>query len=559
MEYPVRSRKKMKEKAHMVKRSSVGAELHHLNEDKSITTDPGENNKRRTLRLEKKQNSWGFTLQTYGIKHKKTKEIEIMTYVDYVEFGGAAWMAGMRRGDVILSVNGEKVVEVTHQQLVSKIRQAGNILRLVVLFEDCCRKVELHERFLKLKAVLKSKYQELKEIEQQEMQILDNYYQSKGLNRFEQIRNSIMSNVSSNSDSWDAYSMIASPNGMLSTGNFAHGQWSSVTSLKSFSVDDTSSIYEDECSYIDSESDSDGKSMSLDHHGNNVNKHYSESNLTKYSTGEVQRVKDIARIRMSRSSDSKLYRRSLSPLIPGRRLLKENVESVESIADDVFEKDENQRIESDSPFSKSKMFYAGENGNIIVPKICIEGQDMFTTFHEIDTNENENVPHIDPETYRDKIVAIEIAREMAKFEKLGANHQTHMNEKQSKISETDTCPHDKSKELKSNSNKETKDARYSPKLSGKLNSTNTGNENVLESQSGKTNGAMLKYSSSLKNRGAGSPRGGSPKTERSLVPGIGGSMSYDQLKSSVPDIRVSFHTEECEVIYINEKDETTKL
>lgn len=47
----------------MVKRSSVGAELHHLDEDKSITTDPEENNKRRTLKLERKENSWGFTLQ----------------------------------------------------------------------------------------------------------------------------------------------------------------------------------------------------------------------------------------------------------------------------------------------------------------------------------------------------------------------------------------------------------------------------------------------------------------------------------------------------------------
>jgi len=44
--------------------------------------------------------------------------------------------------------------------------------RLVVLFEDCCRKVDKHERFIKLKSVLKSKYQELKEIEQQEMEII---------------------------------------------------------------------------------------------------------------------------------------------------------------------------------------------------------------------------------------------------------------------------------------------------------------------------------------------------------------------------------------------------
>jgi len=33
-------------------------------------------------------------------------------------------------GDVIMSVNGDKVGEITHQQLVDKLRQAGDKLRL---------------------------------------------------------------------------------------------------------------------------------------------------------------------------------------------------------------------------------------------------------------------------------------------------------------------------------------------------------------------------------------------------------------------------------------------
>lgn len=47
----------------MVKRPSVGAELHHLDADKTITTDPGDYNKRRTLKMTRKDKSWGFTLQ----------------------------------------------------------------------------------------------------------------------------------------------------------------------------------------------------------------------------------------------------------------------------------------------------------------------------------------------------------------------------------------------------------------------------------------------------------------------------------------------------------------
>lgn len=47
-------------------------------------------------------------LQTYGIKNKKTGTIDVMTYVDYVEMNGPAWIAGMRKGKlhIALSVQG---------------------------------------------------------------------------------------------------------------------------------------------------------------------------------------------------------------------------------------------------------------------------------------------------------------------------------------------------------------------------------------------------------------------------------------------------------------------
>lgn len=38
-------------------------------------------------------------LQTYGFKNKKTGEIEVYTYVDYVDYNGPAGIAGMRRGN----------------------------------------------------------------------------------------------------------------------------------------------------------------------------------------------------------------------------------------------------------------------------------------------------------------------------------------------------------------------------------------------------------------------------------------------------------------------------
>lgn len=43
--------------------SSIGAELEHLEPERSIKSHPNDNVKRRTLVLKKVNDSWGFTIQ----------------------------------------------------------------------------------------------------------------------------------------------------------------------------------------------------------------------------------------------------------------------------------------------------------------------------------------------------------------------------------------------------------------------------------------------------------------------------------------------------------------
>lgn len=100
------------------------------------------------------------------------QEIEVITYVDHVEADGSAAAAGMREGDVILSVNGVDVERADHTAIVNAINSCDSRMRMVVIFEDCVRKVELHLKFINIQRTLQSKVRELRQLTIRERQIL---------------------------------------------------------------------------------------------------------------------------------------------------------------------------------------------------------------------------------------------------------------------------------------------------------------------------------------------------------------------------------------------------
>ncbi|VDM95327.1 unnamed protein product [Thelazia callipaeda] len=144
--------------------------------DQKVITNPNANKRRRTVMVTRTDGqAFGFTLQTYLLKRKDEDVPSKVTYVDYVQLESPAADAGIRAGDVIISINGLIVTEMGHESLIRLISSCHQ-MRMIVIFENIRQRIELVARTIKLRKILNDKLYQLNLIDIEEQKILNRAY-----------------------------------------------------------------------------------------------------------------------------------------------------------------------------------------------------------------------------------------------------------------------------------------------------------------------------------------------------------------------------------------------
>ncbi|XP_071569445.1 uncharacterized protein Prosap isoform X8 [Temnothorax nylanderi] len=99
---------------------------------KPVTSEP------RTVVLHRSRKGFGFVLR--GAKATSplmeltpSAKYPALQYLDDVDQGGVADLAGLRKGDFLIQINGEDVMTASHEHVVDLIRKSGELVRMTVV------------------------------------------------------------------------------------------------------------------------------------------------------------------------------------------------------------------------------------------------------------------------------------------------------------------------------------------------------------------------------------------------------------------------------------------
>ncbi|XP_046425027.1 SH3 and multiple ankyrin repeat domains protein 3 isoform X8 [Neodiprion lecontei] len=99
---------------------------------KPVTTEP------RTVVLHRSRKGFGFVLR--GAKATSplmeltpSTRYPALQYLDDVDQGGVADIAGLKKGDYLIQINGEDVTTASHEHVVDLIRKSGELVRMCVV------------------------------------------------------------------------------------------------------------------------------------------------------------------------------------------------------------------------------------------------------------------------------------------------------------------------------------------------------------------------------------------------------------------------------------------
>ncbi|KHN73150.1 Cytohesin-interacting protein [Toxocara canis] len=150
--------------------------LDAVSTDQKVITNPRLNHKRRTVVVSRNEGEpFGFTIQSYVLKRDGEEIPEKVSYIDYVQLDSPAAEAGIRAGDMIVSINGRVVTEMSHRSLIELIGSCRE-MRMVLIFENIRERIELVARAIRLRKLLHDKLYQLNLIDLEEQKILNRAY-----------------------------------------------------------------------------------------------------------------------------------------------------------------------------------------------------------------------------------------------------------------------------------------------------------------------------------------------------------------------------------------------